>query len=87
MIFEGPAYLAFLRSLTEAEAIRLMLLVYSVYLDPTADNEHIFDFSSLRTPESRYAFDGEFRVDFFVVSDTTIVLLDARRARRLDDPA
>lgn len=83
MIFEAPRYVAFLNSLTEAEALRLLVLVYSIYLDPTPDDQHIVDFSALNTPDSRYAFDGEFRVDFYVVSGTTLVLLDATRARRL----
>jgi hypothetical protein len=82
LIFEAPKYIAFLGSLTEAEAIRLLTLVYSVCLDPTPDAEHIFDFSALDAPEFHYAFDGEFRIDFVVISDTALVLLDATRARR-----
>jgi hypothetical protein len=82
LIFEAPRYLAFLRSLTEVEAIRLLTLVYSVYLDPTPDAEHIFHFSALDAPEFHYALDGEFRIDFVVLSDTALILLDATRARR-----
>jgi hypothetical protein len=83
LIFEGPRYAAFLDSLMTADALRLLNLVYSVYLDPDPDGEHVFDYSTLGTPEFRYAFDGEFRLDFLVVSETTVILLDATRARRL----
>ena len=83
MIFEAPRYSAFLRSLADVEAIRLLRLVYSFYLDPAPDGEHIFDFKALGTPEFRYAFDGEFRVDFVVISGDTLILLDAARAQRL----
>lgn len=82
MIFEAPGYLAFLRSLTKADSIRLLTLVYSVYLDSTPDAQHVFDFSALDAPEFRYAFDGEFRIEFVVLSDTALILLDATRARR-----
>ncbi len=83
MIFETERYLAFLRSLTDDEALRVLVFVYSVYLNPAPDGDHIFGYGALGTPEFRFAFDGEFRLDFFVVSDDAIVLIAATRARRL----
>jgi hypothetical protein len=85
LIFETERYLAFLRSLTDDELLRVLLFVYSLYLNPAPDGAHIFDYDALGTPEIRFAFDGEFRIDFFVVSDDAIVLLAATRARRLPD--
>ena len=82
MILEAQRYLAFLRSLQSDEALRLLMLVFSVYLAPVPDGEHIFDYGSLGTPDFRYAFDGEFRIDFFVLSPETIVLIGATRAQR-----
>lgn len=57
--------------------------VYSFYLAPAPDGEHIFDFKALGTPEFRHAFDGEFRVDVVVISGDTLILLDGARAQRL----
>ncbi len=82
MILEAPLYAAFVRSLAADELFRLLVLVYSVYLNPTADGAHIFDYGASGTPDTRYAFDGEFRIDFFVLSPETIVLIDATRAQR-----
>ena len=83
MIFEAPRFAAFLRSLTDDEALRLILLVYSVYLEPSADGDHIFDYRADGAPDARYAFDGEFRVDFVVLSDDALIIVDATRAQRL----
>ena len=83
MIFETERYLAFLRSLTDDEVLRVLVFVYSVYLNPAPDGDHIFGYGALGTPEFRFAFDGEFRLDFFVVSGDTLILLDAARAERL----
>jgi hypothetical protein len=83
LIFEAPMYAAFLSGLAYDEALRLLILVNSVYLNPAADGDHIFDYGASGTPDTRYAFDGEFRLDFFVIAPDAIVLIDAMRARRL----
>lgn len=59
------------------------MFAYSVYLNPLPDGEHIFDYGTSGTPDTRYAFDGEFRIDYYVVSDDAIVLIAATRAQRL----
>lgn len=76
-------YAAFLRSLSDDEALRLIVLVYSVYLNPAPDGDSIFDYGAVGTSDTRYAFDGEFRLDYFVLSPDAIVLIDATRAQRL----
>jgi hypothetical protein len=83
VLFEAKRYLDLVRSLDLDEAIRLFVLVYSVYLDPSSDGDHLFDYGALDTPDSRFAFDGEFRLDYYVLLANTIVLIDATRAQRL----
>ena len=83
MIFEAPLFVAFRRSLTIDDSIRLLILAYSVYLDPTADGDHVFDFGAMGSPEFRYAFDGEFRIDVVVQPGDVLILIDATRAQRL----